>query len=227
MARIVDRDLEALRESALRMGSLAEAILAKSVRALVEGDVGLCKEVQEDDLEIDRLDVAIDDIVLEVLATQAPVAADLRFVLGTKTMATDIERVGDLARNIAKSAVRLAESPRVEVPPKLEQLAADSQRLLRVALNCYAETDPDLARRVLDEDDMIDASERRVIRDAIAEITAHPEFSSQEIDLILIAKNLERVADHATNIAEEVILIAEALNLTHAEKLAADGDADT
>ncbi|MCA9509698.1 MAG: phosphate signaling complex protein PhoU [Myxococcota bacterium] len=227
MPRIVDRDLEALRETALRMGSLAEAIVAKSLRALATADPLLCKEVQEDDLEIDRLDVAIDAAVLELLATKAPVATDLRFVLATKSVATDLERVGDLARNIAKSAARLAAAPRIELPGKLDQLAGECTRLLRRALDCYADGDPERARRVLDQDDLIDASESRVIRDAIAEIAAHPELSSQEIDLILIAKNLERVADHATNIAEDVILIAEARNLKHREKLERAGDRRT
>jgi len=221
MARIVDRNLESLRETALRMGSLSEAILAKSMRSLTSRDVALCAEVQHDDLEIDRLDIAIDDAVLEILATQSPVASDLRFVLSTKAVATDLERVGDLARNIAKSARRLAEIAPVEIPPKLGTLASEAQRLLRKALDSYADTDPIRARRVLEQDDRIDESEERVIRDAIAEITAHPEFSAQEVELILIAKNLERVADHATNIAEDVILTAESLNVKHSEKLAA------
>ena len=220
MPRLVDRDIEGLRELALRMGTLAEAILAKSLRAVTERDIRLANEVQSDDLEIDRLDLAIDEVVLSILATKAPVAADLRFVMGTKTMATDIERVGDLARNIGKAAIRLAQSP-IELPPKLAELATQSARLFRKALDSYANTDAALAREVLAQDDIIDEGESRVIRDAIAEIAAHPEISSQEVDLILIAKNLERVGDHATNIAEDVILMAEALNLKHADKLAA------
>ena len=221
MRRIVDRDLESLREMSLRMGTLAEGIVSKALKALAEADLELCREVQADDLDIDRLDVAIDAAVLELLATKAPVASDLRFVLATKAIATDLERVGDLARNIAKSAARLAEAPRVEIPAKLDVLAGESQRLLRKALDAYADTDAERARRVLEQDDVIDDSERRVIRDALAEITAHPDRSPQEIDLIMIAKNLERVGDHATNIAEDVILIAEARNLKHSAKLRA------
>jgi len=222
MTRIVDRDLQALRELALRMGSLSEEILAKSLRCLKDADA--CAEVQRDDIEIDRLDVAIDDAVLELLATKAPVATDLRFVLSTKAIATDLERVGDLARNIAKCAAGLASTESIPIPAKLEALARDSQRLLHMALDCYAQGDPELARRVIEQDDFIDASETRVIREAIEQIAVHPELSSQQIDLILIAKNLERVADHATNIAEDVILIAEALNLKHSEKLQASSE---
>lgn len=224
MPRIVDRNLESLRETTLRMGGLAEAILDKSMKALATRDTELCEQIHRDDLEIDRMDIAIDAAVLELLATQAPVATDLRFVLSTKAIATDLERVGDLARNIAKSAGRLAATPEISIPPKLGTLAGEARRLLRKALDAYADTDADGARRVIEQDELIDANEDRVIRDAISEITAHPERSSQGLDLILIAKNLERVADHATNIAEDVILTAESLNVKHSEKLASMGE---
>jgi phosphate transport system protein len=201
------------------MGSLAEAILAKSLEALWNRDAVLAESVQQDDLEIDRIDVDIDEAVIKVLALRAPVARDLREVVAIKTMATDLERVGDLARNIAKSAVRLAERSPVATPPKLEALADESRRLLRRALDAFADGDAAAARRVLDDDDAIDREEDRVIRDALEEIMNHPECSAQELDLILVAKNLERVADHATNIAEDVVLAAEAQNLKHAAKL--------
>ena len=223
MTRIVDRDLEGLRELALRMGSHAEEILGKSLRSLL--DATLCDEVQRDDIEIDRLDVAIDAAVLELLATKAPVATDLRFVLATRSIATDLERVGDLARNIAKSGVRLSGDSRFELPPRLETLSKDAQRLLRKALNAYANTDAEEARRILREDDEIDAAESLVIQDAIAAMIRHPDDSSREVDLIMIAKNLERIADHATNIAEDVILTVEARNMKHVSKLAADPEA--
>jgi len=221
MTRIVDRDLEALRERVLRMGGLTEAILAKSLRALSEHSPALCAEVQKDDLEIDRLDVEIDEDVIRVLALQAPVARDLRHVIGIKAMATDLERVGDLARNIAKSAARIIQRPDFETPAKLEKLADDCRRILRRALDCFAQRDPHAARAVLAADDQIDAEEAEVIRDALAEIASHPESSPVAVDLIMIANNLERVADHATNIAEDVVLVAEARNLKHAEKLGA------
>lgn len=219
MSRIVERDLEALRELGLRMGGLAEAILAKSMDALVRRDADLAAEVQTDDLAIDRLDIEVDEAVLEILALQAPVARDLRAVIGVKSLATDLERVGDLARNIAKSASRLAERPAVEVPARLEELADESRRQLRRALDAFASGDTGMAQRVLATDDQVDEQESNVVRDALRAIQEKPELSPQEVDFILIAKNLERVADHATNIAEEVVRIAESRNLKHAEKL--------
>jgi phosphate transport system protein len=216
---LVDKRLESLRELALRMGHLAEAILAKSLRAVWERNADLAQQVREDDLEIDRLDVLIDQAVLELLALQAPVARDLRQVIAIKTMAMDLERVGDLARNIAKSAIRLRERTRIPMPPLLLTLADDSQRLLANALAAFADRDAERARAVLAGDDQVDADEDAVIRAAIEEIRTRPAISEQAVDLIFIAKNLERVADHATNIAEDVVLAEESVNLKHAAKL--------
>ena len=220
MSRIVERDLEALRELGLRMAGLSEAILGKSIEAVSRRDAQLADEVQGDDLAIDRLDIEIDEAVLEILALQAPVARDLRAVIGVKSVATDLERVGDLARNIAKSASRLANRPKVPVPPRLEQLADESRRQLRLALDAFASGDTQAARRVLAGEALVDEHQDTVVRDALAELQARPDISPQEVDFILIAKSLERVADHATNIAEEVVRIAESRNLKHAEKLA-------
>ena len=223
MTRVVEPALSALRQQLLRMGSLAEAILEKSLQSLWRRDVALAREVRIDDLEIDRLDIAVDEMVLRILATQAPVADDLRNVIAGKMIAADLERVGDLARNIAKSAERLATRDKVEVPPGLRTLADEAQRILRRALDAFSEHDADRATAVLGDDDQVDADEDAVIRNAIEEIASHPEFTAQEVDFILIAKNLERVADHATNIAEDVILATKARNVKHAGKLGGAG----
>jgi phosphate transport system protein len=220
MSRIVDPVLEDLRKRLLRMGSLAEAILEKSLRAVWERSASLAREVRIDDLEIDRVDLEIDEAVLRILALQAPKADDLRNVLAIKMIATDLERVGDLARNVAKSALRLAERSGAEPPAQLGELADHARRALRRALDSFSERDTEGAKRVLRDDDEVDREQDEVIRKAIEEIASHPESTSQGVDYILIAKNLERVADHATNIAEDVILVAEARNVKHADKLA-------
>lgn len=220
VSRIVDPVLEELRRKLLRMGSLSEAILDKALRSVWERDAALAREVRIDDLEIDRMDLEIDEAVLRTLALQAPKANDLRSVIAVKMIATDLERVGDLARNIAKSGLRLSGFGKVDVPPKLLELADHARRLLRRALDSFSERDTERAAEVLRDDDEIDRSQDEVIQSAIREIATHPELTSQEVDFILIAKNLERVADHATNIAEDVILVAEARNVKHAGKLA-------
>jgi phosphate transport system protein len=220
MSRTVDPLLAELRRKLLRMGSLAEGILEKSLRALWARDAALAREVAKDDLEIDRLDVEIDEGVLRLLALQAPVANDLRHVVAVKMITTDLERVGDLARNIAKCALRLASQPEASFPAKLRDLADESKRLLRESLDSFTDFDVAKAEAVLREDDVVDESEGQVIQQAIRALGENPALAPQEVDFILIAKHLERVADHATNIAEDVILAAQARNVKHAEKLA-------
>ncbi len=211
--------LKELREQILRMGGLAEQILDKSLRSLLERNEELAAEVAGDDLEIDRLDVEIDETVLQVLAVRGPAAEDLRGVVTMRMMATDLERVGDLARNIANAAVRMARRPLVTIPPDLERIATGAQRLIRRALDSFVQHDGEAARAVIDADDEIDELQDELVRHTIDVISQKPEIAAQEIDVILTAEHLERVADHATNIAEDVILLYEALNLKHASKL--------
>jgi len=220
VARTIDPGLAELRALVARMGGRARDILAKALHAVRHRSRSLAAEVQRDDLEIDRLDVAIDQAVLALLATQTPVAQDLREVVAIKGIASDLERIGDLARDIARSAERLADAPSVEIPAELSALAEESSALLAEALECFACLDPSRAREVLRADDRIDREEAGLIRRAIAEIQSRPGGGSQEVDFIFIAKSLERVADHATNIAEDVVLVAEARNVKHEAKLA-------
>lgn len=206
------------------MGGLCEAILEKALRSVWDRDKALAAEVAKDDLAIDRLDVSIDEGVLKALALQAPVAEDLRAVMAIKMVATDLERVGDIGRNIAKSAGRLAAHEAAWViPAMLVSLSRASQSALRRSLDSFARNDTELARIVLDEDDVIDDLQDEVVRDLLRDLEIHPERVSRDVDVIMVAKNLERVADHATNIAEQVILVAEAKNVKHASKLAGIG----
>jgi phosphate transport system protein len=214
-----EEKLNDLRNQVMRMGGLAEEILDKAIRSLVERREELAAEVQEDDLEIDSLDVGIDETVLALLALEAPKAEDLRATIAMKMIATDLERVGDLARNIGKSAMRMARRPQVPIPPDLEQMGAQSQLLLRQALDAFTKADCEEAREVIRGDDAVDQIEDDFIRRMIDAIPEHPEITPQEIDFILVAKHLERVADHATNIAEDVILLNEARIVKHEEKL--------
>jgi len=215
----VDFMLGALRGQLLRMASLSEEILQKSLAAVRERDATAAQQVLQDDLAIDRMDVEIDKEVLHLLATQAPVADDLRRVMAGKMMANDLERVGDLARNIAKSAMRLCTGDSASAPERLLKLGEQSQLQLRRAVESFERDDAELARRVLRDDDQVDRDQDQVMLAAIEEIAQPPEASSQGVDFVLIAKHLERVADHSTNIAEYVILATEARNVKHADKL--------
>jgi phosphate transport system protein len=216
---VFDPILEDLRETLLRMASRSEAILDKSLRSIWERDAQLAQQAARDDVEIDRLDVEIDDKVLKALALQAPVAGDLREVVAIKMISNDLERVGDLAENIAKSGIRLSRRPRMPIDPNLIRLARGAQEMLRRALDAFSDIDAGAARRVIADDDRIDAEENEVISAALRDLSDRPGEVSEAVDMILIAKNLERVGDHATNIAEAVILISEARNVKHADKL--------
>lgn len=218
--RASDREFGELKALAIRMGALSEEILAKALRSVWSRDVALAAEVMKDDLAIDRLDVGIDEVILRLLALRAPVAADLRAVLATKSLAIDLERVGDIARNIAGNAIRLASLDPIELPQSLRDLADDSQRMLRGALASFADADAAGARRVIEQDDRVDEGEARVLAETLTRIPQAPEASEQRVNFMFIASSLERVGDHATNIAEDVILAAEALNVKHAAKLA-------
>jgi phosphate transport system protein len=221
MGRVFDPFLQDLRETVFRMASRSEAILEKSLRSIWERDAQIAQQVAGDDVEIDRLDVEIDDKVLKALALQAPVAVDLREVVAIKMISNDLERVGDLAENIAASGIRLSRRPRTPIDPNLTRLARETQEMLRRALDAFRDVDAEEARRVLREDDRIDEGEEAVIVAALDNFPQRPEMASETVDMILIAKNLERVGDHATNIAESVILISEARNVKHADKLRA------
>jgi len=219
MTRLFEPRLDDLRDTILRMGSRCEAILGKSLKALWTRDLALADEVKRDDLEIDRLDVDVDDAVLKALALGAPLAEDLRKVVAIKMIATDLERVGDLARNIAASSKRLAAVAGLQPPEKLVRLAELTQRILRDALDALSDLDAAKARAVIDGDDVIDELQDELVREEIERMNREPAKVAGTVDLILIAESLERVGDHATNIGEEVVLMAEARNLKHAAKL--------
>jgi phosphate transport system protein len=208
-----------LRQNALRMGALAESILGKAIRAVRERDFALTQRIDADDLEIDRLELELDEAVLKELSLRVPSSEDLRLVIAVKSMVIDLERVGDLSRNIARSAARLAGRAETQWTARLEWLEDAAVSLLHEALDCFQELDPDLARAVIAGDDEIDAHQDGIVVELIAAIRERPEISAQLVDLILIAENLERIADHATNIAEDVILVTEGRNVKHARKL--------
>jgi phosphate transport system protein len=217
MTRSVEPFLGEVNELILRMG-LLRGDPRQALRALFERNAELALEIREDDLEIDRLDVAVDESVLRT-SRSGPVADDLRRLL-PPTTSRPISSACDLARNIAKSAARPRRARAGAAPPHLETLAVESQSILRDALDAFVHRDAERARKLLADDDRIDEDQDRVIREALDGIRAHPDLYQQEVDLILVAKHLERVADHATNIAESVIMIVEARNVKHAEKLA-------
>jgi phosphate transport system protein len=218
--RHVAVELEALRARLLAMGGLAQDLLRRAMRGLVGRDLQLLADVIAADAGIDDLQMEVDGRCFTLIALHQPVALDLRMLVSAPRISADLERVGDLARNIAKSAGRMAARTPIRLPVTFESLASQCQKMLRDALDAFVQRDVERAKRLLAQDEEVDDRQDLVIREALAEIYNHPDIFSQEIDLILVAKNLERVADHATNIAESVILVVEGRNVKHADKLA-------
>jgi phosphate transport system protein len=211
----VQEHLDALKERLLVMGGLAEEQVRLVTAALVDRDAALADRVQSSDQAINDLHIEIDQRCVRLLALHQPVAMDLRAVIAAVKINTDLERVGDLAVNIAEAVQRyLHQTP---VPPldHIPRMADLAQRMLRDALDAYVRHDLTLAQHVLDTDDTVDALKSQVSVDLVPVMMGAPETIEPSLDLILIARHLERIADHATNVAEDVIFMVSARDVRH------------
>jgi phosphate transport system protein len=225
--RHFERDLATLKEQLLGMGGRAEAIVLKAVNALRRRDPALAREVFADDKHIDRLELEIDDRCLRLLALQHPLARDLRFIASALKITNDLERIGDHAVNIAESAERLAELPLLKALVDIPRMAELASGMLHEALDAFVRDDGETARRICRRDDEVDDLNRQLFRELLTYMIEDPTTIARALELILVARNLERVADMATNVAEEVVFIAEARVIKHhAEEAARREDFD-
>jgi phosphate transport system protein len=203
------REVEQLKHRVLELGALVEESLQKAVAAVARRDVELARAVTEGDNVIDRMEVDIEEDCLQVLALYQPVATDLRFIVSVLKLNNDLERIGDLAVNIAKRGSRLAELPPTPMPFDFEGMSRKVQRMLAAALDALVNMDPDAAREVCAADTEVDNLHRDVYRRVQDGIMADPSRTPAYIPVLTIARHLERIADHATNIAEDVIYTVE------------------
>jgi phosphate transport system protein len=215
MERHFDEELNQLKTRLLLMGGRAEAIVHKAIDALKTRDSTLAEEVFADDKAIDQLEIEIDERAIRLLALRQPVGSDLRFVTSALMIVNDLERVGDHAVNIAQSTVRLNREPELKPLVDIPRMAVLATRMLTEALDAFVENDAAAARQVLTEDDEVDELKARLYQELIALMTENPQAIARGLELILVSRNLERVADLATNIAEEVVFIAEAAVVKH------------
>ena len=213
--RHFEQELEALKEQLLLMGGRSETIIKKSIAALDRRDKRLAEEIFQDDNAIDRLEIDIEERCLRLLALQQPLARDLRFITAALKISNDLERVGDHAVNIAGSAVRLADTPMLKPLVDIPRMAAIATGMLRESLDAFVRRDSDTARGLCKRDDEVDNLNRQLFRELISFMMEDPTTITRAMDLILVARNLERVADLATNVAEEVVFIAEARIIKH------------
>ena len=215
MERHFERELEDLNKQLLLMGGRAETIVLKSVEALRLLDRELANEVFADDKIIDRLELDIDERCLRLLALQQPMAKDLRFITAALKICNDLERVGDHGVNIAGSVMRLVGKPMLKPLidiPRMAELASD---MLHESLDAFVRKDAEKARRICIRDDAVDQLNDQIFRELLSYMVEDPKTITRAMELILVARNLERVADLATNVAEEVVFIAEARVIKH------------
>jgi phosphate transport system protein len=215
MERHFERDLNELKERVLWMGSLAERAVHQAVHAVLDGDASLAQKVLEEEPAINELQVEIDDRVVQLLALQQLMAADLRFVLAVSRINNDLERIGDQAVNVAQSGLRVLRHPRVKPYVDLPRMSELAEGMVRDSLNALVGNNVELARSVLVRDDQVDALRDQIFRELLSYMMGDSAVVFQAFELILVAKNLERVADHSTNIAEDVIYIVAGHDVRH------------
>lgn len=215
MERHFEKELEELKERLLWMGGLAERAVNKSVRAVLEGNESEASAVLESENAINEMQIEIDERVMQLLALRQLMAADLRFALGVTRINSDLERIGDQAVNIAQSALRLVRHPRVKPYVDLPRMGQMAEEMMRDALNAVVQQDAALARTVLLRDDQVDQLRDRVFRELLTYMMENSSVVFPAFEMILVAKNLERIADHATNIAEDVIYIVAGRDVRH------------
>jgi len=210
-----EADLQALRNQLLTMGALVEDRVHRALHALVHRREEEAQRIVATDKEINDLQIDIDNRCLRLLATQTPLAVDLRLITSAMKINADLERVGDQAVNIAESVLVLLPQPPLKPLIDLPRMAGIAEKMIRDALDAFVRRDAELARDVLRRDDEVDALKDQLFRELLTYMMADPGTIQRALALILIGRNLERIADHATNIAEDVIFIAEAKDVRH------------
>jgi phosphate transport system protein len=208
-------ELDALKARLLTMGALAQERLQMAIRGLVERDRARIDDVIGGDDAVNKLHIEIDDRCFKLLALHQPMAADLRVIVSTVKINSDLERVGDLAVNIAGAAKRYLSHPAVKPLIDLTRMEEIALKMLREALNAFVVRDVGAAQGVLTQDDLLDALKIQILRELLTYMSSDPQNIEPGLDLILISRHLERVGDHATNIAEDVIFIVEARDVRH------------
>jgi phosphate transport system protein len=213
--RHFEEELEQLKVRLLEMGGLAEERVRMSVESLVSRDPQLIERVLAGDEPINRLHIEIDNRCFTLLALHQPMAVDLRAIVSAVKINTDLERVGDLAINIAEAVTRYVKHPPVKELIDIPRMATISQAMLRDALEAYVRRDVAMAEAVLSEDDALDALKTQVFRELLTYMLSDPSKIEPALDLILISRHLERIGDHATNVAEDVIFMVSARDVRH------------
>ncbi len=221
-SRHYEMELVGLKEKILFLGGMVEEMIGSAMRSLLDRDPGLARQVIDSDPKVDSAELEIDHLCLNLLALRQPAASDLRFIATALKIVTDLERIGDLAVNIAERAIELNEEPPLKPYIDIPRMATAAAAMVRQSLDAFVRRDPALARDVLRADAAVDQLNVQLFRELLTYMIEEPKNVSRALRITFIAKYLERVADHATNIAQMVIFMCEGRDVRHpgAQKLA-------
>jgi len=214
-----EQELAALKEKLLTMASKATNAVNKAIKAVVDRDDDLARAVREEDSALDQLEMEIDDIAIGLLA-KAPLATDLRLITVAMKISHDLERVGDEATTIARRSLELSQEPQLKPYIDIPRMAKMALEMLNDALDAFVNRNPEKARAVVPRDKEVDALNRQLYRELSSFMVERPTTISRCLNLMVISKSLERIADHATNVAEEVVYLYEAKDIRHTGKAA-------
>jgi phosphate transport system protein len=215
MERIFEKELRDLKGELLEMAGCAVMIVQKSISALKERDLDLAEEIFQDDKRIDQMEMDIERRSIDLIARRGPVAKDLRLIIGVIKINNDLERIGDHAVNIAQAVKILSTQPLLKPLIDIPRMAELSMKMLRDSLDSFLNEDSRQAKGVCESDDEVDSLADQILRELLTYMMEDPRAVSRAIQLMLVSRNLERIADLATNIAEEAIYIAEARVIKH------------
>jgi phosphate transport system protein len=209
------KELEVLKENLLKMAAMVEEAIRHSIQSLVKGDSDLAQKTFELEDRINKMEIAIDDMCLKLLALRQPMATDLRFITSAMRIITDLERMGDQAVNISERAISLNQEPQIKPYIDIPRMAEIAQSMVKDVLDAFVNRDPKLARSVCARDDVVDGLNDQVVRELLTYMVSDPKTITRSVHLMIVARCLERIADHATNIAEDVIFMVDALVIKH------------
>jgi len=213
--RHFEQELEKLKSKLLEMSALVESAVYRSVQGVVEKNEELAQEVLKNEGRINELEIEIDELAISLLALQAPLAADLRLVTAAIKINNDLERMGDLSVSIAQSAMALMKEPVIRPLIDIPHIAGLAQSMVRKALDAFVNRDADLARSVLASDDAVDNMRTASYHELISFMENNPSQIGQALYLLSVVRNLERIADHSTNIAEDVLFLVKGIDVRH------------
>jgi phosphate transport system protein len=217
-ARIVrhfEQELEQLKGKLLEMSALVEAAVQRSVAAVAQKDRSAADQVFRDEARINELEMEIDEFAINLLATQQPLAADLRLVVAALKINTDLERMGDLSVSIAQRAISLLSEPMIKPMVDIRHMSSLVESMVRKSLDAFVANDADMARSVLASDDAVDSLRTASYHELVSFMEKDPRNIPQALDLIGITRSLERIADHSTNIAEDVLFLVKGIDVRH------------